>query len=205
MIKVVSFDIGGTIIKGNDDIQYSMDSLSHLTNKPRDEVKMAYRDIFQKRKGSFNDLVDLFCQRLNISVTNEIIEFFHGNFNQDSYLDKGIIDIVIKLKKRGYKVILFSNTSNLYIDKLGIDLKNLVDDIFYSYDIGYTKDEEESYKYIERKLGVFPSEILHIGDSLNNDYLYPVKNGWNALFYGYHDGVKCISKMEDIFNYLDEI
>lgn len=203
MIKVISFDIGGTLIKGVNN-QYTMTEFSKITNRDYYDVKKAYQDIFQKREGSFDELVNLFCQRLNIPVNEEINKFLLDNFNQDCYFDKDSLTIIRELKELGYKIILFSNSSNLYPDTLDKEIYDLVDDIFYSYKIGHTKDESESYRFIESKMKCKSNEILHIGDSLENDYLFPIKNGWNAILYGNNKDVKSLSNLSDIFEVLKE-
>ncbi len=203
MIKVISFDIGGTLIKGVDN-KSSIIEFSKLINKSYDEILKAYRDIFQKREGTFDELVNLFCNKLNIKVDENIIDYFHNSFNQETYFDETTLPVIRKLKDMGYKVILFSNSSSLYPDKLDKEIYELVDDIMYSHKIGHTKDEKESYQYIEKKLGYKSNEFLHIGDSLDNDYLYPKKFGWNAIFYGNKDGIDCITNLNDIFKYLNK-
>ena len=85
------------------------------------------------------------------------------------------------------------------------EIYDLVDGVFYSYDIGYTKDDKESYQYVEKTLNVKPAEILHIGDTLKSDYLKPVENGWNALLYGVSDdeSVNCISSLMELYDFFD--
>ena len=204
MIKVISFDIGGTLIKGVNN-NYTMTEFSKITGCDYNDIKCNYRDIFQKREGTFDDLVNLFCKKLNIQETDELKKFLLNNFNQESFFDNSVIPIIKKLKELGYKVILFSNNSSLYPDKIPDEVKNLCDGLFYSYLMGHTKDESEAYKYIEDKLGCQSNEILHIGDSYDNDYLYPIKNGWNALLYGNKEGVNCISDFNEIFDYLNNV
>ena len=67
MIKVVSFDIGGTLLK-NEDLgsqnQYGLKELTKLLNLPYENVRDAYKGVFQKTKGNFNELVENFCNRL---------------------------------------------------------------------------------------------------------------------------------------------
>ena len=201
MIKVVSFDIGGTLIKGVNNNK-SVIEFSQMVKRDPKDIFLAYRDIFQKRVGTFDELINLFCERLNIPLTDDIINFFKNSLNQDCYFDKDSLEVLRKLKDLGYKVILFSNNSSLYPDNLDKEVYEIVDDVFYSNIIGHTKDEKESYQYIENKLGYKPEEFLHIGDSIDNDYLYPTQNGWNALFYGNKEEVKCISKLSDIIDYL---
>lgn len=48
MIKVVSFDIGGTILKGPNNENYTNKALASLINKDYNLIKNAYKNIFQK-------------------------------------------------------------------------------------------------------------------------------------------------------------
>ena len=53
MIKVVSFDIGGTLLKNEDNVsqsQYGLKELTKLLNLPYEKVREAYKDVFQKKK-----------------------------------------------------------------------------------------------------------------------------------------------------------
>ena len=58
------------------------------------------------------------------------------------------------------------------------DLFNLVDDVFYSYELSFTKDDKESYAFVLEKLNVKSEKILHIGNTLKSDYFKPFKNEW---------------------------
>ncbi len=209
MIKVISFDIGGTLIKQNTKTssKYDIKSLSNLLNLPYDDVRNAYKSVFQKMNKDFESLVTIFFQKLNINKTEEIINFFKEKFDDENVgnnIDDNDIAVIKKLKEQGYKIILFSNSCCLIKNNISDELKNLVDDIFYSYDIGYTKNEKESYEYIEKKLGYKKCEFLHIGDTLKSDYLSPIQNGWNALYFGStnDDNIDSIKSLKKIFKYL---
>ncbi|HPE15060.1 MAG TPA: HAD family hydrolase [Bacilli bacterium] len=212
MIKVISFDIGGTLINNNknsSEEKYDIGSLADVVGQPYDLVRVAYKNVFQKTKGDFQFLVNLFCQKLNITLTNEIVEFFQNKFtsnSDDNVIKNKDIEIIKSLKSMGYKVILFSNSCCLIKNRITEQVASVVDGIFYSYDIGYTKNEKESYKYIEQQLNNNPSEFLHIGDTLSSDYLIPIENGWNAVYYGNADDKKIanINNLEEIFNLLEK-
>jgi len=75
-----------------------------------------------------------------------------------------------------------------------------IDEIIYSYDIGYTKDDKNSYKFIEDKMGYLPNEFMHIGDTLKSDYFMLKNYGWNALYFGKTDdeSISSIEKLDDI-------
>ena len=205
MIKVISFDIGGTILLTKSISQYNLKALTELVNKPYDEVRNAYKNIFQKKKGTLEELVFDFTTTLNIINNQEIINFFKEKFsfkNNVTEYNKNIISLIKKLKEMGFKIILFSNSCCLLVNDLSDEILNNVDVIYYSYDLGYTKSDSMSYKIIEKKMNVLPNEILHIGDTLKSDYIKPIENGWNALYYGKIDdkNINNIENLEEILN-----
>lgn len=207
MIKVVSFDIGGTILKGPNNENYTNKTLASLINKDYNLIKKAYKNIFQKQKGSFDELVNEFCKVINYQRDKVIDEFFHHKFNlNEGIIDKEDIKVIKKLKDNGYKIILLSNSCCLYKNALTDDLLSLVDHVFYSYNLGYTKEDNEIYRIVEETLGNKPFEILHIGDTILSDYLKPRENGWNTLYYGnkQDNNINSINDLNEIFNYLEE-
>ena len=211
MIKVVSFDIGGTLLKNEGLVsqsQYGLKELTKLLNLPYEKVRDAYKDVFQRTKGNFNELINNFCNKLEIKSNKMIIDFFHNKFFNESKKQVILsedISLIKNLNSKGYKVILFSNSCCLLNNDATNEILDYIDNIFYSYDIGYTKDDEESYKYIEKVMNVKPNEILHIGDTLKSDYYMPKKYGWNALYYGNCNeaDVKSIEFLTDLINILN--
>lgn len=206
MIKVISFDIGGTLLEDSYNT-YSLKSLTELVKKPYEVVRDVYKEVFQKRKGTFEELTEMFCNELEISNSKDLKKFFTGKFlSKDCKpVTNDKVTLIKKIKNNGYKVILFSNSCSLINNNALKDIYELVDGIFYSFDIGYTKDDKECYCYIEEELNVKPSEILHIGDTLNSDYLKPRENGWNALFYGKTEdkNVKSILSLIELYDILE--
>lgn len=207
MIKVVSFDIGGTLLENSHDNTYSLKSLAELVSKPYESVRDVYKKVFQKRKGTLEELIEMFCNELEISNSNELKKFFIDKFSNKgcNHISNDKVTLIKEIKRNGYKVILFSNSCSLINNDAIKDIYDLVDGVFYSFDMGYTKDDKESYRYIEEKLDVKSSEILHVGDTLNSDYLKPRENGWDALFYGKTEveNIKCISSLIELYDILD--
>ncbi len=210
MIKVVSFDIGGTLLEDSHDNpnNYSLKELAKIVNMPYENVRDVYKNVFQKSNGTLNELVGKICNDLGISNTENLNNFFIGKFsdnNINNTISNDKITLIRDLKENGYKVILFSNSCCLFNNDAIKEIYDLVDGVFYSYDIGYTKDDKESYQYVEKTLNVKPAEILHIGDTLKSDYLKPVENCWNALFYGVSDdeSVNCISSLMELYDFFD--
>lgn len=210
MIRVVSFDIGGTLLEDLNDNpnKYNLKELTKLVNIPYENVRDVYKNVFQKSNGTLSELVEKFCNDLGINNTEILNSFFVGKFsnnNVNSTISSDKITLIKDLKKNGYRVILFSNSCCLLNNDAIKEIYDLVDGVFYSFDIGYTKDDKESYKYIENVLNVKSNEILHIGDTLKSDYIKPIENDWNALYYGSSDdkSVNYISSLMELYDFFD--
>ena len=158
MIKVISLDIGGTLIDISDNLssKYSFKELSKLVKMPYDDVKLAYKSIFQKTIGTRSELINNFCNMLKINNSIQLDNFFKKKFKKEkNIISNDKLNVINKLKKMGYKIILFSNNCCLLEDYFD-EYYGLFDKIFYSFDIGYTKNETESYRYIEKNMGYKP-------------------------------------------------
>ena len=47
MIKVISFDVGGTLLKTTSDKDYSLNALALLLDKPYYEIRKVYKNVFK--------------------------------------------------------------------------------------------------------------------------------------------------------------
>lgn len=70
MIKVVSFDIGGTLLEDSHDNpnNYNLKELAKIVNIPYENVRDVYKNVFQKSNGTLNELVGKFCNDLGLSL-----------------------------------------------------------------------------------------------------------------------------------------
>lgn len=210
MLKIISFDIGGTLLENNTDNNfknYNLKELTKIVNLPYENVRDVYKNVFQKSKGSLEDLINIFCTKLGIKADDNLINFLTNKFSSEGLnnnISSDKITLIKDLKENGYKVILFSNSCCLLNNDAIQQIVNLLDGVYYSYDLGFTKDDKESYNYIENQMCASPSEILHVGDTLKSDYTKPIENGWNALFYGNCDDekVECISSLMELYDIL---
>lgn len=205
MIKVVSFDIGGTLIKEEGDYGYSINDLALLVDKDKKLVKKCYKDIFQKEKGSFDELVNKFADAIDYKRNDKLDNFFLKKFNDSSSITDEARNAIELVHNLGYRIILFSNSCCLIKNTIPKEILKLIEHVYYSFDLGYTKSDKEAYKTIVDDLNVKPDEILHVGDIYSSDYLSPKENGFNALFYGEtEENVDKITNLLDIVNYLDK-
>ena len=57
-----------------------MSALVDLVSFPKEKVKHAYKSVFQKRKETLLELVNLFCEILEIQTNDDIVNYFKKNF-----------------------------------------------------------------------------------------------------------------------------
>ena len=108
MIKVVSFDIGGTLLEDLNDNpnKYNLKELTKLVNIPYENVRDVYKNVFQKSNGTLSELVEKFCNDLGINNTEILNSFFVGKFSNNkvnSTISSDKITLIKDLKKNGYR------------------------------------------------------------------------------------------------------
>lgn len=207
MYRFISFDIGGTLLDTESNNKYNLDELSNLIGLPKNIVRCAYKEVFQKRRGTLLELVTLFCNILNIELDDKIINFFKEKYskeNNKTKINSDVLKVIQEIKNMGYKIILLSNSCCLIDTILDDNIMKNVDRVFYSYDLGYTKSDSEIYRIVENELDCQSGDILHIGDTLKSDYIKPRENGWDSIYYGKiaQDDVISISSLTEILDIL---
>ena len=86
------------------------------------------------------------------------------------------------IKKRGLKWAIVSNLATPYAEPLLKLLPFAPDACAWSFAVGYRKPEEGIYRHACKALGVEPSSVLMVGDSLENDYNTPRNLGMQARY-----------------------
>jgi len=86
------------------------------------------------------------------------------------------------LRERGHALCLLSNWDSRVRRVLDeTRLAPLLDELFISSEVGYDKPDPRIFQHVECKLGLEPSQILHIGDSLKHDIQGARSAGWHAM------------------------
>lgn len=212
MIKVVSFDIGGTLIT------YSRESslkqvLLEVTPVCNEKFQQAYTKHFINKEGSFLS----FCQELQIENPqrlSQIIDHYYMNKPLASVYNDVYLTLN-KIKQSGRTLITLSNKSYrnpACLESYG--LQHLFTKEIYSYDVGYRKPDIRIFRYVEESLHVKPEEILHVGDSIKSDYQGAQMASWhsillcreeNLIVYETTLGMQVIHNLESLFELIDKI
>lgn len=205
MIKVVSFDIGNTIIKSSPN-----GSLKQLIRKEsvieKELLDIAYKEHFITKSVG----IDEFCDRTLISKDRllEII-FYYKKGKKTFEVWNDVQDVLLKLRSENIEIIAISNKAyvNPYTMKT-YGLEKYFKREIYSCDIGYAKPDVSIFSYAAKGL-CMPSEIIHVGDSMKADYLGAIHAGWRALlldregkFEKNKAEINTITELDEIFHYV---
>lgn len=110
-----------------------------------------------------------------------------------------VLAVLEAIKSRGLKWGIVSNLATPYAEPLLHLLPSDPDVCAWSFSVGYRKPEESIYEYACKALGVAPSSVLMVGDSLGNDYTTPKRLGMKAAF------LKRSGKNEDMADCVEDL
>lgn len=178
-VEVISFDIGDTLIN-LDGIEGFCTFFCKKTGLEVDDIRSILNEYFLKRNIDIESSVREVCSILNINDYEDIIsEYKHIHMNPKVFSD--VISTLTQLKKRGYTIIACSNCVKWDADDPGGILHDNIDNIFYSFEIGFAKPEIAFFEYVSNLMQKDVSKFLHIGDSLKADYYAAKDAGWKSL------------------------
>ena len=102
--------------------------------------------------------------RLGLDSHKKIEDFRH-RYHADESINRGVRNIIRKLRGR-YKLAVLSNSPpglGQWLSDWG--MRDLFDEIFCSGDEGLTKPDPAAYKTVLHRLGVLPQEAIFIDDT----------------------------------------
>ena len=75
-----------------------------------------------------------------------------------------------------YELYMLSNTSPLhvpvfeqmYLEKAGKPMRDFFKKLYYSFEIGWHKPDNEAWEYVVRDAGIVPEETLFLDDNIHN-------------------------------------
>ena len=176
MIKLIVFDVGGTIIK-KDKSESRYERISKFVNID----KQAFKEIYYLSRGNLDELEQEF-KHFKPQEGVDLKKFFKKSSN--SQLDCDIIGAIEYAYSKGLKIATLSNTNvNLFSNLKETKIGHLIDKEFYSFDIGAYKPQIEAFRYVENYYNYSPDEICLIGNSYSSDYIGALNAGWHAILY----------------------
>lgn len=184
-LKAIFVDAGGVLVKPNHERIIALTDDVKVTEEKIDSALYQHGEVgaglgpgddddefvynFSKAAG-----LDVKTIKENFEELRDIILFspwVARNINE-------VHDVLLKLKQKGLKVAIVSNTewggmesllNELGICQVGDGAGVNIDAVFDSAEIKIFKPDPKIYKYAAEQFGFKPSECLHIGDSIRND------------------------------------
>jgi HAD superfamily hydrolase (TIGR01549 family) len=225
MIKAVLFDLGGTLIKGselNEIVRiYDRFLKSYGVTRNLEEIIQAYKMANKKEnidtflgsnRGFWLEFNIFFLNELKVKEKiTELAKVLDSEWwsivKVSSYPD--MMPTINELRRRNLKVGIVSNGLENDIKQI---LKLIEMDGLFDIEVGIdtfrsSKPGKKIFTETLAELTLLPSEVLYVGDSLENDYMSAKRIGINVLLIDRENKVKKkgIRKITDLKNTLEYV
>lgn len=173
MIKNIIFDIGNVIL------QFDVEEIISNFTRKESEKQFIINNIINSPEWLQYSLIDtgfisreqaieIVEDRTN-HINDELIEKFWYRYNDYSFINDNVIDIIKELKEKDYKIYLLSNiNSHTYNHIKDNKLFNLVDGYVFSYIEHQVKPYVGIYNTLLERYKLIPQECLFIDDNIKN-------------------------------------
>lgn len=174
MIKIISFDMDGTLVNEDFDDKIWMEELprkyAETKNIPFEEAKEYVYSEYEIYKENNNwSSLEFWFNRFGMENWKEIIE---KNTNLIEVYPE-TVEVIKELKKK-FKIIIITQAPREFIDVKLKDIEHLFDSVYSStHHFNSLKKDQIIYKKILDDMGIGPEEIIHVGDHRNYDYDAP--------------------------------
>lgn len=164
--RVVSLDIGNTLLRLPPPGGFCA-HFSRTTGHAFDTLRPLFAQYFLTRDLPVREAVALACAQIGYPNPNYVV---------DSYTPPAgvafddVVPALTRLRAAGVKIIAVGNCAPWDTDGMATTgLAPLLDDVFYSFQIGVAKPDPRIFRQVQAVIGAEPAEILHIGDTLTAD------------------------------------
>ena len=181
--------------------------------KKLDEMEEHVDGGYKDREVYFPEMIALWHWE-NHPPLEELYDSFNNDFGKHVVLLDGAVDVLKKLKEKGYILGAVTNgvssLQNTKLDTAGI--RKLFDVVVVSGDIGIYKPDRRIFDEAARRAGVENEKVLFVGDHPINDIKGALGAGMKAIRMNYGDfkgkglgeeGV--VAEIEDIRQVLDYV
>lgn len=172
-LPVFIFDFGGVVIKWKSNHPI-YDYVADRYGIPRSELRRVFDLAIPGLESGrvsmrkfLEDALGLFGMRLRRGDSPE--ELWTLPFERLAKLRVGTVKLVESLRRKGYRVIVFSNTSPPHVKfmkRVGWD--KLFDGFLASCELGSVKPSRTAYETALKRINAAPSEVVFIDDKAEN-------------------------------------
>jgi len=194
------FDIGDTIVDATGIQKKAIEQTAQMLQKRglMDNVDLflsEYRDIDKEYDGAavnhlFSIPIDIMKRTLYVfDIRKDVdlyssLSFYRDKVREQIYTDKGLIDLLVRLKGKGYKLGIVSDGTideQIYtLSKMGII--GFFDTIIISEAIGVSKPDQRIFEAAIKDLAIEHENIFYIGDDFKKDVIGGKKCGLKTIW-----------------------
>ncbi len=177
-LSVASFDIGNTLLRIPDGGGFCT-HFSRVTGRPFDDLRPLFLRYFLTQDLPMRHAVELACTEIGYTDPGLVVDSY-GQPNAVVFDD--VLPAIRKLREAGVKIVAISNCAPW--DAGGIadtGLGSLLDEVFYSFQIGAAKPHPSIFVHAQEALHARPKEMMHIGDNWAADVEGAISAGWAAV------------------------
>ena len=189
-VRIVTFDVGGTLIDPFPSVGEVYAAAARESNfpcPPPHELTAAFSKVWKNKEGfdySLKAWATLVDEVFGSALPRNVFQAMYDRFKQTAawMIYPDVQPALEKLRQRGYRMAVISNWDNRLpplLDALG--LGEFFEAVVLSVHAGATKPSPEIYKRALSTLNVAGSEVLHIGDSQEEDVRGAQAVGMQAL------------------------
>ena len=166
MIKLVIFDIGGTIVDFGESIYYEY--LSGKLGLPKQRIRRVFDKLITESeydKITTGQMLRSASRELGVPVS----DLDWGVFRKLARINPDTTNIMRALKKK-YKVVLLSNIGRSRFEETAMHFldRRMYSHAFVSYAIKLRKPDRRIYEYVLKKMRTKAPESLFIDDRISN-------------------------------------
>ena len=189
MIKVVVFDLWETLVYK----RYKKGGIRWMWKETgkgisyRRFLKTFEKNFQLSKKFSFEKSFKGFFKELKIPYDDNLIKKFieqRKKYELSYVFYKDLFPLLTKLKKKGYKIGVLSNTDPFIGENVKkAQLSKYVDKFFFSYEIGSIKPDLKNFRVVLKYFKAKPSEAIMIGNTYLDDVVPARKLGMKAIHF----------------------
>jgi len=183
MIKAIYFDFDGVLTtdeRGGDTLQKGFRDIFGVSKEEFNKSYPKHNNDIKLGRKTFSDIWEDMTTTLERSIPIEKLPdvFFRTPINED------MIGVVIRLKKAGFSVGVYTSNSSERMDVLSekYNFNSLFDVMHLTSHVGVHKDEQKFFDTALERIGAQPAETIIIDNHEHNLQL-PAENGSHVYFF----------------------
>jgi len=199
--SVIVFDLGNVLIPF--DYNLMMNKLDAINPGLGKRFFDSYKNNYDVHRNFESGKLahEKFIEQMLLWCENSIDEKIFCTYFSDIFtVNEDVASLLPKLKEKGYKLILLSNTNEIHREYgyKHYEFLNYFDKLFLSHQVGFVKPEPEIYKAVEEYTKAKPEEHIFIDDVL--EYAEGAKSvGWDAIQFKNYEQLLNELKEKNIF------